>query len=34
MPFTTFKSREEKLGWQRGSVVDAGEVSSYVIIIN
>jgi predicted DNA-binding WGR domain protein/Leucine-rich repeat (LRR) protein len=25
----TFKSRAEKLGWRRGSVVDAGEVSSY-----
>ena len=25
----TFKSRAEKLGWHRGSVVDAGEVSSY-----
>jgi hypothetical protein len=25
----TFKSRAERLGWRRGSVVDAGEVSSY-----
>ncbi len=25
----TFKNRAEKYGWRRGSVVDAGEVSSY-----
>jgi Leucine-rich repeat (LRR) protein len=25
----TFKSRAEKLGWRRGSVIDSGEVSSY-----
>jgi hypothetical protein len=25
----TFKSRAERLGWRRGSVVDSGEVSSY-----
>jgi len=25
----TFKSRAEKLGWHRGSVIDSGEVSSY-----
>jgi Leucine-rich repeat (LRR) protein len=25
----TFKSRAERLGWRRGSVVDAGEVSAY-----
>ncbi|WP_244247582.1 DUF4132 domain-containing protein [Leptospira yasudae] len=25
----TFKNRAEKFGWRRGSVVDAGEVSSY-----
>ena len=25
----TFKSRAERLGWRRGSVVDAGEVSGY-----
>jgi hypothetical protein len=30
VPCGTFKSRATKQGWQRGSVVDAGEVSNYI----